>query len=245
MNKGGEHLFIDEVHKYRNWSIELKNIYDYHPKLKIVFTGSSLLKILNSRADLSRRALVYNMQGMSFREFLNFRYGFNFNQIPLDKLLNSHIDITLDITSKIKPLKYFDRYLRIGYFPFFENNEVIYYKKLQEIINMILEIELPLLRNTDISIIGKIKQLLFVISQSVPFKPNISALSNKINTTRTTILSYINYLTDADIFNSIHKNSTGVSLLQKPEKLYLENTNYLYAIKSNLPNKGNLRETFF
>ena len=245
VSKGGEHLFIDEVHKYMNWSIELKNIYDYHPKLKIVFTGSSLLEILNSRADLSRRALVYNMQGLSFREFLNFRYGFNFNQIPIDKLLHSHIDIALDITSKIKPLKYFDEYLRIGYFPFYENNEIIYYKRLQEVINMILEIELPLLRNTDISIIGKIKQLLFVISQSVPFKPNISALSNKINATRKTILSYINYLTDAGIFNSIHKNSIGISLLQKPEKLYLENTNYLYAIKNDLPNKGNLRETFF
>jgi hypothetical protein len=155
------------------------------------------------------------------------------------------LEIALQITTKFKVLQYFDDYLKIGYFPFYDQDEILYYKRLQEIINMIVEIELPLLRNTDPSIINKIKQLLYVISQSVPFKPNISALSNKIKVTRKTLLEYIHYLSDANVLKTLHKNSFGVSLLQKPEKLFFENTNYLYAIKNTDPNKGSIRETFF
>ncbi len=243
--KGGEHLFIDEVHKYNNWAIEIKNIYDLYPKLKVVFTGSSLLEILNSRADLSRRALVYTMQGLSFREFLNLNYKTNLKAIKFEDLLNNHTEIALEIKEKIKPLKYFGEYLKVGYFPFYTGNESLYYKRLEEIINMILEIELPLLRNTDISIVSKIKQMLYIVSQSVPFKPNISALARKINTTRKTLLEYLNYLNDANVFNLLEKEVFGVNLLQKPEKLYLENTNYMYAIINSEANIGNIRETFF
>ncbi len=245
VSRGGEHLFVDEVHKYKDWSIELKNIYDYYPQLKLVFTGSSLLEILNSRADLSRRALVYNIQGLSFREFLEFKHKQILKSYSLNEILDNHIQIALDIVKKVKPLKYFSEYLKIGYFPFYSNDEILYYKRLQEIINMILEVELPMLRNTDISIINKIKQLLFILSQTVPFKPNISALAKKIQVTRKTILIYLNYLSDAGILNLINKDSYGVSLLQKPEKLYLENTNYMYAIKNSLPNIGSVREVFF
>ena len=243
--KGGEHLFVDEVHKYKNWAIEIKNIYDSYPSLKIVFTGSSLLDILNSRVDLSRRALVYHMQGLSFREFLNFRHGLDLPVVDLKDILINHTETALQISQDIKPLKYFDEYLRTGYFPFYGGNDAVYYKRLQEIINMIIEIELPSLRNTDISISGKIKQMLYIISLSVPFKPNISALSEKIKTSRKTILEYINYLNDANVLNILKKDSFGVSLLQKPEKIYLENTNYMYAVIPEEPNKGNLRETFF
>lgn len=243
--KGGEHLFIDEVHKYKNWSVELKNIYDSHSKLQIVFTGSSLLEILNARSDLSRRALVYNMQGLSFREYLNFNYKTNFEPLSLEDILSNHVKIAVKLTDEIKILKYFHTYLKVGYFPFYSKNETLYYQRLQEIINMILEIELPLLRNTDISIISKIKQLLYVISQSVPFKPNISALSNKIKTTRKTLLEYLHYLNDANVLKSLNKSNFGVSVLQKPEKLYFENTNYLYAIKGTEPNIGSVRELFF
>ncbi|PCJ00916.1 MAG: AAA family ATPase [Flavobacteriales bacterium] len=243
--KGGEHLFIDEVHKYKNWSIELKNIYDIYPNLRVVFTGSSLLEILNSRSDLSRRALVYNMQGLSFREYLNLNTNSDFKPIKLNDLLNNHIDYAMQISKEIKPLKHFDNYLKTGYFPFYNQNEILYYKRLQEIINMIIEIELPLLRQTDLSIVSKIKQLIYVISQSVPFKPNITSLANKIQITRKTLLEYFNYLDDANVFNSIYKSSYGISILQKPEKLFLENPNYLYAIKNDAPNIGSVRETFF
>lgn len=243
--KGGEHLFLDEVHKYKNWSIELKNIYDSYPKLRIVFTGSSLLEILNARSDLSRRALVYTMQGLSYREFLNFYYKTNFKALKLSDILDNHVKIAEGITAEIKVLKHFHNYLKIGYFPFYNKNETLYYRRLQEIINMILEVELPLLRNTDISIISKIKQLLYVISQSVPFKPNISALANKIKTTRKTLLEYLHYLNDAGVLKSLNKDNFGVSVLQKPEKLYFENTNYLYAIMGAEPNIGSVREMFF
>jgi len=245
VSKGGEHLFIDEVHKYSNWAVEIKNIYDYHPKLKVVFTGSSLLEILNARADLSRRALVFNMQGLSFREFLIFRHNIKLDIVSFEDILSNHTEIALDISKEIKPLEYFDEYLKTGYFPFFEGNQNLYYKQLQEIINMILEIELPLLRNTDISIVNKIKQLLLIVSKSVPFKPNVSSLSNKIQVTRKTILDYINYLNDAGIFKVIHKDSFGVSLLQKPEKLYLDNTNLAYMLAQDITDIGNVRETFF
>ena len=243
--KGGEHLFLDEVHKYKNWSIELKNIYDSYPKLRIVFTGSSLLEILNARSDLSRRALVYTMQGLSYREFLNFYYKTNFKALKLSDILDNHVKIAEGITTEIKVLKHFHNYLKIGYFPFYNKNETLYYRRLQEIINMILEVELPLLRNTDISIISKIKQLLYVISQSVPYKPNISALANKIKTTRKTLLEYLHYLNDAGVLKSLNKDNFGVSVLQKPEKLYFENTNYLYAIMGAEPNIGSVREMFF
>lgn len=245
VSKGGEHLFIDEVHKYSNWAVEIKNIYDYHPKLKVVFTGSSLLEILNARADLSRRALVFNMQGLSFREFLMFRHNIKLSSISFEDILSNHTEIALEISQKIKPLEYFEEYLKTGYFPFYEGNQNLYFKQLQEIINMILEIELPLLRNTDISIVNKIKQLLLIVSKSVPFKPNISSLSNKIQVTRKTIIDYINYLNDAGIFKVIHKDSFGVSLLQKPEKLYLDNTNFAYMLAQDIADIGNIRETFF
>jgi len=245
VGKGGKHLFVDEVHKYKNWAVELKNIYDNYSDLKVVFTGSSLLEILNARADLSRRALIYELKGLSFREFLQFRHGQFFVPLKLDDILKNHTEIALGIGKVIKPLAYFDSYLRVGYFPFYENEPALYYRRLQGIINMILEIELPMLRNTDISIVNKIKQMLFIMSQSVPFKPNITAIANKIQVTRKTILDYINYLSDADIFLLLQKNSYGISLLQKPEKIFLANTNFMYAIINSEPNSGNIRETFF
>ena len=243
--KGGNYLFIDEVHKYKNWALELKNIYDLYTNLKVVFTGSSLLEILNSRSDLSRRALVYELRGMSFREYLNYTYNLNMESVTLEEILTNHISLAISIKKKIKPLKEFELYLQVGYFPFYDGKKELYYKRLQEIISMILEIELPLLRKTAISIVSKIKQLLFIISQSVPFKPNITSLANKIQITRKTLLEYINYLEDARIFSTIHKSTYGIGLLQKPEKLFLENTNYMFAIMQENPNKGSLRETFF
>lgn len=245
VSKGGEHLFIDEVHKYKNWSIALKQIHDTYLNLRVVFTGSSLLEILNSRSDLSRRALVYEMQGLSYREFLNLHLNTDFEKLSLIDVLENHIELSANISSKIKPLKEFENYLKVGYFPFYAGNQELYFKRILEVINMILEIELPMLRNTDISIVSKIKQLLYIVSQSVPFKPNITSLANKIQITRKTLLEYLNYLNEAKLFHSIHKNTHGIGALQKPEKLFLDNTNYMFAIMEESPEKGNIRETFF
>ncbi len=243
--KGGEHIFLDEVHKYPNWSVELKNIYDNYPKLKVAFTGSSLLEILNARADLSRRALVFELQGLSFREFLKLKHNINLEAISLDDLLANQTQIALEINNKYKPLSFFESYLQFGYYPFFQENSVFYHKQLQEIINMILEIELPLLRKTETQLIFKVKQLLYIISQSVPFKPNVSALADKIQVTRKTVMETLIYLSEAGILNMIYKDQFGTSLLQKPEKIYLENTNFAYALSAKEPNIGNVRETFF
>lgn len=245
VNQGGVHLFVDEVHKYPDWSVELKNIYDNYPNLKVAFTGSSLLEILNSRADLSRRALVFELQGLSFREYLSFRHRIEITSLTLEELLNNHTQIALELDSQFKALPLFEEYLRVGYYPFYQENPNLYYKQLQEVINMILEIELPLLRRTDTSLIFKIKQLLYIISQSVPFKPNVSALANKIQVTRKTIIDNLLHLADASVINTIYKDQFGVSSLQKPEKIYLENTNFIYALSPEEPNIGNVRETFF
>jgi predicted AAA+ superfamily ATPase len=245
VSKGGEHLFLDEVHKYPNWSLELKNIYDNYPGLKVAFTGSSLLEILNARADLSRRALVFELQGLSFREYLKFRHATDLQPIALEDLLANHTQIALSINEQFKPLAFFESYLQVGYYPFYQEHKVFYYKQLQEIINMILEIELPLLRKTEVPMIFKVKQLLYINSQSVPFKPNVSTLANKIQVTRKTVMDTLAYLADAGILNMIYKDQFGVSLLQKPEKIYLENSNFAYALSPTEPNIGNIRETFF
>lgn len=243
--KGGQHLFIDEVHKYPDWAVEIKKIYDYNPDLKVVFTGSSLLEILNSKADLSRRALSYKMQGLSFREFLEFRYNIRLRKLTLEEILNGHEKLANEIIKKTKPLKYFDEYLKSGYFPFANTNIILFFKQLNEIISLIIDMELPVLRNVEISKTHKVKQLLSVISQSVPFKPNISSLANKINISRNSLLEYIYALVDANILMSIHKTGFGVSTLQKPDKLFIENTNYMYSLLDKKPDTGNLRETFF
>jgi predicted AAA+ superfamily ATPase len=245
VSNGGEHLFLDEVHKYPNWAIELKNIYDYHKHLRVVFTGSSMLEILNSRADLSRRAVVFNMQGLSFREYLSFEKNINFSKLKLEDILNDHTSIVLPVIDKIKPLKQFQKYLKKGYFPFSKENPDLYYHKVNEVVNMIIEIEIPLMRGLDNTKVNKIKQLLYIISQSVPFKPNITKLAERIGISRNLLLSYIRGLDDANLINLLNKDMFGLSALQKPEKIYLENTNLSYVLADEGANIGNIRETFF
>jgi predicted AAA+ superfamily ATPase len=245
VKRGGKYLFLDEVHKYENWTQELKNIYDAYPTLKVVFTGSSLLEILNARADLSRRAIVYHLQGLSFREYLILHTNNDFKKYELDTILNHHTEISAEVLPHIKPLVYFDDYLKHGYFPFHLEQPDVYYMRINEIISMMLEIELPLLRGVDVGYIARIKQLLYIISQAVPFVPNVSKLSEKIGIERKTLLSYLHYLDEIALTKNLFKESFGISSLQKPQKIYLENTNYMFALGAESVNKGNLRETFF
>ncbi len=243
--RGGKYLFIDEVHKHPDWSVIIKNIYDDYPELKIYFIGSSLLEILNSRADLSRRAIVYEMQGLSFREYLSIVTGISFDIISLEDILSKHEDISQEILLKTKPLKHFPDYLQKGYYPFFKEQHNLYFIRLEEVINMILELELPQLRNISLAYIIKIKKLLLAISQSAPFIPNISKLSERIGLNRETLLSYLHYLNESNLIFSAFKDSHGVSSLQKPDKIYLENSNLMFALNFNKVNIGNARETFF
>lgn len=243
--KGGKYIFLDEVHKYSGWAQELKNIYDDYPELKIVFTGSSLLEILNARADLSRRAVIYNMQGFSFREYLGIETGIRFERITLADLLAQHTDKAREVNEQIKPFQHFDNYLQHGYYPYYKEESDLYFMRLGEVLNMMLEIELPLLRQIDLAYVAKIKQLLTVIAESVPFIPNVSKLSEKIGINRSTLLSYLHYLDEIELTRNLFRSSEGISLLQKPSKIYLENTNLLYLLAQENANRGNLRETFF
>lgn len=242
---GGKYLFLDEVHKYANWAQELKNIYDDHLELKVVFTGSSLLEILNSRADLSRRAIIYHMQGLSFREYLELETGKKIEQYPLEAILKDHVKIAGLINDKIKPFRYFNSYLKQGYYPFYKEEPDLYEQRIEEVINMMLEVELPLLRGIDIGLVPKIKQLLTIISESVPFVPNIAALSQKMDMHRTTLLSYLHYLQEVGLTIHLQKEAHGNTKLQKPAKVYLENTNLMFVLSSLNINTGNVRETFF
>ena len=245
VKKGGNYLFLDEVHKYANWAQELKNIYDDYPELKVVFTGSSLLEILNARADLSRRALIYHMQGLSFREYLTLETGKSFERLSLEQLLENHIAAATFINTQIKPFQYFEAYLKHGYYPFYSEQPENYAQRLEEIINMMLDIELPLLRGVDLGYIHKVKQLLAIISESVPFIPNVSNLSAKMGINRATLLNYLHYLEEVGVTFHLYKTAIGNSKLQKPSKIYLENTNLKHVLSPSKANTGTVRETFF
>lgn len=245
VKRGGKYLFLDELHKYPNWSQELKNIYDDYPELKVVFTGSSLLEILNARADLSRRAVVYTLQGLSYREFLELKTGIKLPKLTLADLLQNHLQLAREINGKLKPLQYFEEYLKTGYFPFFQEVPSLYYQRIEEVINMTLEIELPLLRKVEVSYVSKLKQLLQVISESVPFIPNVSKLSERIGLNRNTFTTYLYFLQEANLTRNLYKDASGITQLQKPDKIYLENTNFQYALAPKNTERGSIRETFF
>lgn len=245
VRNGGKHLFLDEVHKYPNWAQELKNIYDDYSELQLVFTGSSLLEILNSRADLSRRVVIYHMQGLSFREFIMLETGIYFTPITLESILKDHLHLAGLINAKIKVFPHFEKYLKQGYYPFYREELDLYEHRVEEVINMMLEIELPLLRGMDIGLVPKIKQLLVIISESVPFVPNIVNLSQKIEIHRTTLMSYLFYLQELGLTYHLLKEARGSVRLQKPAKIYLENTNLMYVLSSFSANRGIVRETFF
>lgn len=243
-SRGGTHLFIDEVHKYENWSKEIKNLYDDFPELHIAFTGSSLLEILNGRADLSRRTLVYELTGLSFREYLSLIKAHDFPIFTLEEILKNNEQISAEIASKIKPFEFFDDYLSFGYYPYFLEGKDDYFNRLNETLNMILEVELPMLRGLEIAYIPRIKKLLAVIGESAPFIPNITQLAAKIGISRQTLLIYLKYLEDAKLINQLYKKSRGLSVLEKPEKILMENTNLIELFNGENVNTGSHRETF-
>jgi hypothetical protein len=241
---GGEYLFLDEVHKYPDWSRELKNIYDNLPDLKIIFTSSSALDIYKGGYDLSRRAVVYNLPGLSFREFIEFKYRLTFPAYPLKEILHDPKSIAREITGKIRPMKLFEEYLQIGYYPFFIESERNYPNRLLNILNLILENDLPTIFNIDYYSVLKIKKMLAVLSRIVPYKPNIEKLARQAGTTRDTLLKYLYYLEKAEIVKWLTKDAFGINYLNKPDKIYLNNTNLMFALNSEKPDKGTLRETF-
>lgn len=243
--KGGRVLALDEVHRYANWSVELKNIYDDFPDLKVIFTGSSLLEINKGKADLSRRAVMYNMSGLSFREFLKFETGIDFQKIELAELLQNHRQLAAEITSQVKPLSYFSHYLEYGYYPFYLENKKTFLSKLEQSIHLMLDVDIPQYEQIQTSNIVVLKKLLQIISASVPFKPNYAAISQRSGVSMNTMKNYIGYLSDAELLLLLHATSKGINNLGKPEKIYLNNPNLMYAMIGKQADIGNIRETFF
>ncbi len=240
---GGEILAIDEIHKYKNFEIELKEIYDFLD-LKVIFSGSSALHLEHNRADLSRRAVIYRVEGLSFREFLELKTKKSFDSFKLEDILSSHVDVAYEILSKIKPFEYLSEYLSSGYFPYYFENPNSYSFKLEETINIVIESDLPIIFNIEPQNIQKLKQLVALICSSKPYELNITTLSKKIGINRNTLYQYIEYLTKGKLFYSLYASEKKDTVFVKPNKLYLNNTNiaYNYCSKNE---KGTIRELFF
>lgn len=243
--RGGKLLAIDEVHRYKNWAIELKNMYDDMPNLKIIFTGSSLLHIQQAKADLSRRAVMYEMQGLSFREYLHFETGHVFPVLQLNDILENHIAKAIEIVRSLKPLAHFGNYLNCGYYPFYRENLQSFHQKLSEIVLTVLEVDIPQFASIQTSNILYLKKLLKIISGSVPFKPNMNALSIRTGISLNTMKNYIHLLNDAQLLQLLYVEDKGINSLNKPEKVYLNNTNLMYNQQDDNANIGSVRETFF
>ncbi len=241
---GGKLLFVDEVHKYPGWSQELKNIYDEYPDMKVVFSGSSLLHILNGEADLSRRCVPYDMQGLSFREYLHLKHGLEFPKIALETLLQNPNEMCKRVNDVCRPLSYFDDYLRMGYYPYFLEGSEDYYVKVENVIDFILGVELPLLRGVDVGNVRKLKSLLTVIASNVPMQLDMTKLSSMAEISRTTLLAYLAYLSDAKLLNLLYAGDRSMKKLQKPCKIFLENPNLMEVLALQTTNVGNLRESF-
>jgi len=240
---GGRLLFIDEVHKYPHWSRELKNIYDGYPDMQVVFSASSALDIYRGESDLSRRVIHYNLAGFSFREYLSFTTQKNFASVSFSEIINNHRQLSANIVEQLHPLPLFKKYLQYGYLPITAEGEAEYPLKLGQVVNAVVETDLAFIESYSAGTAGKVKNLLAVIAESAPFKPNIAALARKLDISRDSVYQYITQLTHARLLNTLQAKGKGVSTLQKPEKIYLENTNLAYALSSHA-DIGNLRETF-
>lgn len=241
---GGTHLLLDEVHKYPNWSREIKLIYDNFPSLTVIFTSSSMLEIYKSESDLSRRAVSYHLKELSFREFISFETKQEFPVYSLIELLKNHNSIAQEVLSKLKPLPLFDKYLKIGAYPYYKENEEFFNQKLLNTINLIIETDINAVENLNYETIIKLKKLLKSVATSVPFTPNVTKLSQLVGLSRNSLVSALKMLEKAGLVNELYKPTTGIGVLTKPEKLYLNNSNLLYALAKDNTNIGNVRETF-
>lgn len=242
---GGRHLFIDEVHKYENWSREIKDIYDLHRDLHLVLSGSSLLQINDGQTDLSRRKVEYLMPGLSMREFLRMDLGIEIEPISFEALLEAPNAYCNEVKRLCHPLEHFPRYLKQGYYPFYFESRTSYQNILEAVVNYIIESELTRFRSIEVGNTRKIKALLKVISQMVPYEVDISKLSKNIGIQRPTTLKYLHNLEEAALIRRLFTDIDSVSDLQKPDKILLDNSNMLYTISDRVPEIGTVRETFF
>ncbi len=240
--QGGKHLYIDEIHKYKGWSTEIKNIYDDYPTLQIIYSGSCLLALKKgNKADLSRRSIPYEMPGLSFREFLNIRNGWNLKTSTLEEILHGKVDFPY---GEHRPLKYYKEYCKVGFYPFFQEGDAEI--RLQNAILATVEDDIPAYAEMTVAATVKLKKLMYILSKSVPFKPSNDTLGRDLNLSRNTIPDYIEYLETSGLFNALREPGHSDNLLARIEKLYLGNSNIAFSLSENgIIDDGNMRETNF
>jgi len=241
-SQGGKRLYIDEIHKYKGWSTEIKNIYDDYPSLQVVYSGSSLLALKQgNKADLSRRSIPYEMPGLSFREFLNIRNGWNLKTSTLEEILQGKVDFPY---GEHRPIKYYKEYCRIGFYPFFKEGDAEI--RLQNAILANVEDDIPKYAEMTVAAAAKLKKLMYILAKSVPFKPSNETLGRDLSLSRNVIPDYIGYLETSGLFNALRDPGYSDTILGKIEKLYLGNSNIAYSLSEDgIINGGNMRETNF
>lgn len=246
--RGGELLAIDEIHKYKpgtsDWSREIKEIYELFPDLKLIVSGSSLLRMREGDADLSRRAVKYTMPGLSFREALRFYHGLTFPKWTLDDILAHPYDLWQSVSAKCKPVALFKEYLAKGYYPFLLEGEGDYYTKIEQVVGYIVETELPQICRVDVSNVRKLQALIAMICSETPFELNANRIAAALEIGRDTVVEYLKYLGDAKVLNLLYSDKKKIGKLSKPDKVYLENPNIMYALAPTKVEVGTLRETF-
>lgn len=246
--RGGELLVIDEIHKYHpgttDWSREIKEIYELFPNLRMIVSGSSLLSLKEGDADLSRRAVKYTMPGLSFREALRFYHGLSLPQWSLEDILAHPYDLWQTVSSKCKPVALFKEYLEKGYYPFLLEGEGDYYTKIEQVVNYIVETELPQICKVDVANVRKLQALIAMICSEVPFELNANRIAAALEIGRDTVVEYLKYLGDAKVLNLLYSDKKKIGKLTKPDKIYMENTNLMYALAPTKVEVGTLRETF-
>lgn len=241
---GGTHLFIDEVHKYPSWQTLIKNIYDEYPDLHVAFTGASMLKIDYSKADLSRRMADYSLHGLSFREFLAFEAGINYPVVPLERLLVEHVNIGMQITSQVKILPLFEKYLEYGYYPFYKEERDGFSDRLKKVVYAVLNEDVPAVEDVTYSTIQKLRRMLMILAERVPQTPKMNELYSILETNREQGLKMLNQLQRAGLLKLLATEAKEFQHLVKPDKIYLNNPNLMHALTERT-DKGTLRETFF
>ena len=241
---GGKYLLLDEIHKYKDFALDLKAIYDFYPEMKVVFTGSCATSIYNSQADLSRRAVLYHMNGLSYREFLELTLDKKLPTFSLEEICADSVSIVDSLRDEFVPLEYFSEYLKYGYYPFYFSDKENYLKQLTAVVNLTIDVDLVMLGYIKPNFANKLKKLLNVICYSKPFELNITKVSANIEVSRNTLYAYLEHLTKGDLLTVVADNKKGLTALSKPEKLYLNNTNLSYALCDE-PEIGTIREGFF
>lgn len=241
---GGKTLILDQIHKYPEWDSELRSCYDNFPELQIIFSASPVLRVLEGNNPLKNIAKIYHLEGLSFREYLNYQTNMNFKRYSLQEILRNHTTIAQQIIQEVKPLAFFNDYLKNGYYPYFLDNKVFYSETLLKHINLALEIDVTYLNQIDLQYLPKLRKLLQIIASQSPFSPNVSKISSDVQTSRATIMNYLRYMKNARIINMLFSNGNEDDI-KKPDLVYLHNTNLMYAIdEENITNKI-LRQTFF